>query len=162
MLKDFGGRLHHVFFCHGVINYMGSLESNLQDYKHWHVEHKRNGRPGEYLDRSQEYGLVSKVNVRATMQIMSVCIPFMRFTAHMSNSQTSITVLSASAGEYPWPGHTIFNMNMSSLNMLVKCAALENAAFDVRINAVAPGYIKNVNQENARTNEFFAQSLDPE
>jgi hypothetical protein len=29
MLKDFGGRLHHIFFCHGVINYMGGLEANL-------------------------------------------------------------------------------------------------------------------------------------
>ena len=80
----------------------------------------------------------------------------------MSKSQATITVLSASAGEYPWPGHTIFNMNMASLNMLVKCAAVENAAFDVRINAVAPGYIKNLNDDNARTNEFFELSLNPD
>lgn len=125
------------------------------------MDHKRNGN-GEYYDRSEEYGKVSQVNVRATMQIMSICIPFMRFSAHMSKSQATITVLSASAGEYPWPGHTIFNMNMASLNMLVKCAAVENAAFDVRINAVAPGYIKNLNDDNARTNEFFELSLNPD
>jgi len=39
----------------------------------------------------------------------------------------TITVLSASAGETPWPGHTIFNTTMASLNMMVRCAALENA-----------------------------------
>lgn len=161
MLKDFGGRLHHIFFCHGVINYMGGLEANLQEYKSWHVEHKRNGK-GEYFDRSDEFGKVSKINVRATMQIMSICIPFMRFSAHMAKSQTSITVLSASAGEYPWPGHTIFNMNMAALNMLVRTAAVENAAYDVRINAVAPGYVKNLNMDNARTNEFFGMSLNPD
>ena len=73
---------------------MGGLESNLQDYKKWHVEHKINvpmdhkinGQHGEYDDRSHEYGKVSKINVRATMQIMSICIPFMRFTAHMKRT----------------------------------------------------------------------------
>jgi NAD(P)-dependent dehydrogenase (short-subunit alcohol dehydrogenase family) len=121
-----------------------------------------NGRAGEYVDGSHEYGKVSKINVRATMQIMSICIPFLRFSAHMSKSQTSITVLSASAGEYPWPGHTIFNMNMASLNMLVRCTAVENAAFNIRVNAVAPGYVKNLNMDNARTNEYFDLSLNPD
>ena len=78
-------------------------------------------------------------------------------------------MLSASAGEYPWPGHTIFNMNMASLNMMVRCTALDNAPFDVRINAVAPGYVKNLDQDNARTKkddakgyEYFDLSLNPD
>ena len=69
-------------------------------------------------------------------------------------------MLSASAGEYPWPGHTIFNVYMASLNMMVRCAALENAIFNIRVNAVAPGYVRNMNEENARTNPDFDQSLD--
>lgn len=55
----------------------------------------------------------------------------------------SVSVLSASAGEKPWPGYTIFNTAMATLNMLVKCAALENAHFNVRLNAVAPGPIES-------------------
>ena len=39
----------------------------------------------------------------------------------------SATVLSSSAGEKPWPGHGIYNSAMASLNMMVRCAALENA-----------------------------------
>ena len=69
-------------------------------------------------------------------------------------------MLSASAGEYPWPGHTIFNMQMATLNMLVRCAALENAGHNIRINAVAPGVVRNHNNENARTNADFGESLD--
>jgi len=61
----------------------------------------------------------------------------------------SATVLSSSAGEKPWPGHTIYNSAMASLNMLVRVAALENAHHNVRVNAVAPGYVRS---ENARTN----------
>ena len=92
-----------------------------------------------------------KVNVRATMQILSICMPFLRMT------RGSVTVLSASAGEKPWPGHCIFNSAMASLNMMVRCAALENAHHGVRINAVAPGYVRS---ETARTNTDFTHAPD--
>ena len=71
----------------------------------------------------------------------------------------SATVLSSSAGETPWPGHTIYNCAMASLNMMVRCAAVENAHLGVRINAVAPGYVRS---ENARTNPDFEGSISPE
>lgn len=48
-------------------------------------------------------------------------MPFLRMT------KGSATVLSSSAGEHPWAGHTIYNSAMASLNMMVRCAALENA-----------------------------------
>ena len=51
---------------------------------------------------------------------------------------------------------------MSSLNMLVRCAAIENAAFNVRVNAVAPGYVKNLDANNARANEEFDLALSPD
>lgn len=162
MLADFGGVLHHIFFAHGVINFMGGLDAVLHEYKHWHEEYDRKKHTGAYTDRSDEYGKVSKINVRATMQIMSICMPFMRWAAQRYKQQGTVTVLSASAGEYPWPGHTIFNLNMASLNMMVRCSALENAGFNVRINAVAPGYVRNTNAENARTNLDFNECLNAE
>lgn len=119
MMKNFNGKLDCIFFCHGVMNYMGGVDGNLI-----------------------EWDKVNRVNVRSTMQMLSICMPFLRMTGG------SATVLSASAGEKPWPGHTIFNCNMASLNMMVKVAALENAHLPVnqtqkvRINAVAPGYIQ--------------------
>lgn len=86
------------------------------------------------------------------MQMLSICIPFLRM------NRGSATILSASAGEKPWPGHTIFNASMASLNMMVRCAALENAHYQVRINAVAPGYVKS----NARSNPEFSKALNLE
>ena len=60
-------------------------------------------------------------------------------------------------------------MNMASLNMLVRCTAMENAAFEIRVNAVAPGYVKNLNADNARTKkddekgyEYFDMNLNPD
>ena len=70
------------------------------------------------------------------MQVMSICMPFLR-----ADGGGSISVLTSSAGVKPWPGYAIYNTAMASLNMMVKCAALENAQFNVRINAVAPGAI---------------------
>ena len=70
--------------------------------------------------------------------------------------QGTATILSATAGDKPWPGHTIFNASMASLNMMVRCAALENAPHQVRINAVAPAHVRS----NARLNEDFANHLD--
>ena len=69
----------------------------------------------------------------------------------------TVCVLSASAGEQPWPGHAIYNSTMASLNMMVRCAALENAHHQVRINAVAPGYVRS---EQARMNPEFSNYLD--
>ena len=66
------------------------------------------------------------------------------------------SILSSSAGEKPWPGHSIYNTAMASLNMMVRCAALENAQYMVRINAVAPGYVRS---ETARSNPEFHNAL---
>jgi NAD(P)-dependent dehydrogenase (short-subunit alcohol dehydrogenase family) len=127
MLKNLDGRLDIVIFCHGVINFMGGIDGNLP-----------------------EWDLTQKVNVRATMQFLSIVMPFLRMT------RGSATVLSSSAGEKPWPGHTIYNAAMASLNMMVRCAALENAHHHVRVNAVAPGYVRSF---NARSNQEFQNSL---
>ena len=120
------GNLEHIFFCHGVINYMGGID-------------------GSFL----EWDNVQKINVRSTMQILSICAPFLR------QRGGSVSVLSSSAGEKPWPGYTIFNSAMASLNMMVRCAALENAQFNVRINAVAPGPIES----DARTRYEEAENV---
>jgi NAD(P)-dependent dehydrogenase (short-subunit alcohol dehydrogenase family) len=123
MLRNMNGRLDAVFFCHGQINFMGGIDGNLP-----------------------EWDLIQKVNVRSTMQMLSICMPFLRMC------KGSATVLSSSAGEHPWPGHTIYNAAMASLNMMVRCAAIENAHLGVRVNAVAPGYVRS---ETARTNQDF-------
>lgn len=127
MLRSMEGRIDAIFFCHGVINFMGGIDGDLP-----------------------EWDLIQKINVRSTMHILSICIPFLRMT------KGSATILSSSAGEKPWPGHSIYNTAMASLNAMVRCAALENGAYGVRINAVAPGYVRS---DNARSNPEFQNAL---
>jgi NAD(P)-dependent dehydrogenase (short-subunit alcohol dehydrogenase family) len=115
VIKALSGKIDHIFFCHGIINFAGGLDSS-----------------------DLEWDIVHNINVRSTMQMLSIALPFLRV-----NSGGSVTVLSSSAGEKPWPGHTIYNSAMATLNMMVRCAALENAHLKVRINAVAPGYVLN-------------------
>ena len=107
MLRNFDGYVDAVFFCHGVINYNSGIDGNLP-----------------------EWDYVQKINVRSTMQILSILMPFLKMT------QGTATVLSASAGEKPWPGHTIYNTTMASLNMMVRVAALENAHLNVRVTTI--------------------------
>jgi 3-oxoacyl-[acyl-carrier protein] reductase len=82
--------------------------------------------------------------------MLSILMPFLRMT------KGTATILSSSAGENPWPGHTIYNTAMASLNMMVRCAALENAHHGIRINAIAPGYVRS---ENTRNNPYFHNTL---
>ena len=128
MLRQLDARIDAVFCCHGIIS-MGGIDGLCS-----------------------EWDSLQKVNVRPTMQIMSICMPFLRI------SNGSVTILSASAGEHPWPGHTMFNTTMASLNMMVRVAALENAHHGVRINAVAPGYVRS---DQARMNPEMMNYLDP-
>jgi hypothetical protein len=44
MLRNLDGKIDAIFFCHGVINYMGGIDGNLP-----------------------EWDLLQKVNVRSTM-----------------------------------------------------------------------------------------------
>ena len=112
-----GGKIDHIFICHGVMPFMSGVDTTFEEW-----------------DR------VQKINVRSTMQILSICMPFLRV-----DGGGSVSVLSSSAGEKPWPGHTVYNTAMAQLNMMVRCAALENAQFNVRINAVAPGHCLDSN-----------------
>lgn len=75
-------------------------------------------------------------------------------------SLKSITVLSSSAGEKPWPGHLVYNSAMASLNMLVRCSALENAKHGIRINAIAPSCIRSARVRTA-TDAGFKGQLTP-
>ena len=50
-LKCLDNKLDVVIFCHGVINYQGGIDGNLPDWDY-----------------------VQKINVRASVQILSLCI----------------------------------------------------------------------------------------
>ena len=102
------------------------------------------GSPVGVCQSSEEivsWDYVHKVNVRATMKMLSLCMPFLQQT------RGSVAVLSSAAGEKPWQGYMAYNAAMASLNMMVRCAALENAPYEVRVNAIAPGAVRTKNDQ---------------
>jgi NAD(P)-dependent dehydrogenase (short-subunit alcohol dehydrogenase family) len=112
-----GGTLDCLILCHGQIKEESIIETNML-----------------------EWDQMMNLNVRPSFQLISLATPFLRL------SKGSVTVLSSTSGETPLPGSIIFSTSMSMLNMLVKCASLENAFHGVRVNAVAAG----VTATNAR------------
>jgi short-subunit dehydrogenase len=55
MMKEMNGVIDCIFFCHGCLNFLGGITSGVL-----------------------EYDTINKVNVRATMHFMSICMPFLR------------------------------------------------------------------------------------
>jgi len=51
----------------------------------------------------------------------------------------------------PPPGFCAYSASKGGLNSLTKCAALEGAAFNVRVNTIMPGPIDNTNLFNNLT-----------
>lgn len=113
------GRVEHIFICHGI--------SQLT------AEHRQQLSTGQKSVEFNLWSLINKVNVKSTLQIVSLCIPFLR----QYQFGGSVTVLSSVAGENPWPNYEMFNESFAALNMMMKCAALENGHYGVRFNAVA-------------------------
>ena len=85
-----------------------------------------------------EWDQMMNLNVRASFQLMSLAIPFLKLT------KGSITVLSSTAGKTPQPGQIIFSTSMAMVNMLVETTALETAFYGIRVNAVAPGVTNTI------------------
>ena len=102
------------------------------------------------------------VNVRASFQLLSLAVPFLKLT------KGNAVLLSSTAGEKPWAGHTIFSTSMAMINMLVKSTALETAYFGVRVNAVAPGIThttarcqkntENQSKEESKNNQYMEEA----
>jgi len=94
-----------------------------------------------------EYDSTMNVNVRATFQLISLAVPFLKF----SDKKPSITVLSGSAGVTPVPGAVALSVSMAMVNMLVKNSALEVGHLGIRVNAVAPGVTNTRARENKQS-----------
>ena len=80
-----------------------------------------------------EWDQMMNLNVRASFQLISLAVPFLKLT------KGTITALSSNASKAPQPGSLIYSTSMAMLNMLIETTALETAFYGIRVNAVAPG-----------------------
>jgi NAD(P)-dependent dehydrogenase (short-subunit alcohol dehydrogenase family) len=64
--------------------------------------------------------------------------------------------IGSGAGARPRPGTSVYAASKAALNMVTKACALELAAHDIRVNAVAPGYVQVASDVNPVTPAYEA------
>lgn len=68
----------------------------------------------------------------------------------------SVVNISSGAGNRPRPGTAVYAASKAALNMVTKSCALELAAYGIRVNAVAPGYVQVGSAVNPVTGAYEA------
>jgi NAD(P)-dependent dehydrogenase (short-subunit alcohol dehydrogenase family) len=95
------------------------------------------GRPGPVTEQTAEtYAATFETNVLGTMLSMKHEVRVMQ-----PQGTGSIINLSSTMGQRGAPGAALYTASKHAVEGLTKVAALEGAAFGVRVNAVAPGPI---------------------
>jgi NAD(P)-dependent dehydrogenase (short-subunit alcohol dehydrogenase family) len=95
------------------------------------------GRPGPVTEQTAEtYAATFETNVLGTMLSMKHELRVMQ-----PQGTGSIINLSSTMGQRGAPGAALYTASKHAVEGLTKVAALEGAAFGVRVNAVAPGPI---------------------
>ena len=95
-------------------------------------------KPGPMTEQSTEnYAATFDTNVLGTVLSMKHELRVMQSQGH-----GSIINLSSTMGHKAAPGASIYTASKHAVEGLTKSAALEGAAFGVRVNAVAPGPIE--------------------
>jgi len=96
------------------------------------------GKPGPLTEQSAEtYAATFDTNVLGTILSLKYEMRVMLAQGH-----GSIVNLSSTAGQKAAPGASVYTASKHAVEGLAKSAALEGAAFGVRVNAVAPGPVE--------------------
>ncbi|HEY2520035.1 MAG TPA: glucose 1-dehydrogenase [Streptosporangiaceae bacterium] len=96
------------------------------------------GRPGEVPDVTEDdYAAVYGTNVLGTLLSMKHELRVMR-----AQGSGSIINLSSIYGTKGFPGASVYVSSKHAIIGLTRSAALEAAAYGVRVNAVGPGYVE--------------------
>ncbi|XP_063791163.1 3-oxoacyl-[acyl-carrier-protein] reductase FabG-like [Pseudophryne corroboree] len=102
----------------------------------------------------QDFDRVMNVNVRALFHLTHLAVP------HLIQTRGSIVNVSSVAGQRSFPGVLAYCMSKSAVDQLTRCAALELASKQVRVNAVCPGVIiTDIHRRAGLNEEQYAQYL---
>ena len=84
-----------------------------------------------------EFDQVMKVNVYAVFQLMQLTLRHMR-----ERRAGKIVNIASTAGRWESPNQAAYNTSKHAVVGMTRCAALENAALGVNVNAICPGFVE--------------------
>ncbi len=84
-----------------------------------------------------EFDRVMRVNAYGTFHVMQ------RALRHMQGrGRGKIVNIASTAGKWESPNQAAYNASKHAVVALTRCAALENAAAGIRVNAICPGFVE--------------------
>jgi len=111
-----------------------------------------------------EFDRVMKVNVSAVFQLMQLTLRYMR-----GRGAGKIVNIASTAGRWESPNQAAYNTGKRAVVGMTRCAALENAALGINVNAISvprakenaytPGSIPSVNREACRCKRSFCRTI---
>ena len=99
------------------------------------------------------WAAVIDLNLTGTFNCIHAAVPGM-----LIRRRGVIVNVSSVIAEIGWPGQSNYAAAKAGMNALTRCAAMELARFNIRVNAVAPGVIENQLTEQVRNH--FGQRLE--
>jgi NAD(P)-dependent dehydrogenase (short-subunit alcohol dehydrogenase family) len=95
------------------------------------------------------------VNLSAPFRLMREAAP------HLATSRGAIVNISSIAGLRSFPGIVAYCVSKAALDQLTRCAALELAPQQVRVNAVNPGVVvTNLHRRSGMSEDVYAAFLE--
>ncbi|MCA1593663.1 MAG: SDR family oxidoreductase [Acidobacteria bacterium] len=95
------------------------------------------------------------VNVRAVFHLMQLSVP------HLSERRGNVVNVSSVTGLRAFPGVLAYCVSKAAVDQLTRCAALELAPKNVRVNAVNPGVVvTDIHKRGGMDEDKYAAFLE--
>ncbi len=101
-----------------------------------------------------EYDFIMDTNLRPAFELSRLLFPFLK-----KSEQGNIVFISSVAGQIHLKTGAIYAMTKAAVNQLTKNLAVEWAKDRIRVNAVAPWYIKTPLAETVLKNEIYKKAV---
>lgn len=101
-----------------------------------------------------EYDFIMDTNLKSAFELSRLLFPFLKKT-----EQANVVYVSSVAGQIHLKTGAIYAMTKAAINQLTKNLAVEWASENIRVNAVAPWYIKTPLAETVLKDETYKQSV---
>ncbi len=101
-----------------------------------------------------EYDFIMNTNLRSAFEISGLLFPLLK-----KSEQANIVFVSSVAGQIHLKTGAVYAMTKAAINQLTKNLAAESASENIRVNAVAPWYIKTPLAETVLRNEEYKKEV---